>query len=268
MKGYETYAVLKGGEKVIQFSDNSDIVTDKEASAVEVVPKGKKDPIKFIPRGRNNDMMYDIMRKIGTNVTIGSNVEFKNKVVFGDSILVYRKKRDGKTRKIIKEEVLPEEEPEIFEFLENNNFNFIRVELANDLVIFYDAYLEYILSNDPKSPKLVHFPCKGHVLARSMRRPVKVNGMGIQQNGRKEPLKILSPLPCSIDRLLCWILRKGWDLLLMMKETSSSGKIADSFTICVFRRQDVFIIAGPIGGAYLLQDGMISPALFPSSRNL
>ena len=155
MKGYETYAVLKGGEKVIQFSDNSDIVTDKEASAVEVVPKGKKDPIKFIPRGRNNDMMYDIMRKIGTNVTIGSNVEFKNKVVFGDSILVYRKKRDGKTRKIIKEEVLPEEEPEIFEFLENNNFNFIRVELANDLVIFYDAYLEYILSNDPKSPKLV-----------------------------------------------------------------------------------------------------------------
>ena len=44
MKGYETYAVLKGGEKVIQFSDNSDIVTDKEASAVEVVPKGKKDP--------------------------------------------------------------------------------------------------------------------------------------------------------------------------------------------------------------------------------
>ena len=91
MKGYETYAVLKGGEKVIQFSDNSDIVTDKEASAVEVVPKGKKDPIKFIPRGRNNDMMYDIMRKIGTNVTIGSNVEFKNKVVFGDSILVYKK---------------------------------------------------------------------------------------------------------------------------------------------------------------------------------
>ena len=115
MKGYETYAVLKGGEKVIQFSDNSDIVTDKEASAVEVVPKGKKDPIKFIPRGRNNDMMYDIMRKIGTNVTIGSNVEFKNKVVFGDSILVYRKKRDGKTR---------------------------------------------ILSNDPKSPKLVQIKAK------------------------------------------------------------------------------------------------------------
>ena len=215
--------------------------------------------------------MYDIMRKIGTNVTIGSNVEFKNKVVFGDSILVYRKKRDGKTRKIIKEEVLPEEEPEIFEFLENNNFNFIRVELANDLVIFYDAYLEYILSNDPKSPKLVQIKAKrqpAHVLARSMRRPVKVNGMGIQQNGRKEPLKILSPLPCSIDRLLCWILRKGWDLLLMMKETSSSGKDRRFIHNLRISTPGRFIIAGPIGGAYLLQDGMISPALFPSSRNL
>lgn len=35
MKGYETYAVLKGGEKVIQFSDNSDIVTDKEAQPLK-----------------------------------------------------------------------------------------------------------------------------------------------------------------------------------------------------------------------------------------
>ena len=79
-------------------------------------------------------MPYDIMKKIGTNVTIGSNIEFKNKVVFGDSILVYRKYRDPKTRKIVKEEVLPYEQPEIFEFLENNNFNFVRMDLALDLV--------------------------------------------------------------------------------------------------------------------------------------
>ena len=29
MKGYDTYAVLKGGKNVIKFSDNSDIATDK-----------------------------------------------------------------------------------------------------------------------------------------------------------------------------------------------------------------------------------------------
>lgn len=107
-KGYETYAVTKGGKGIIKFSDNSDITTDRETSTVEVVPK-ESGSIKFVPRGRNNNMMYDIMKKIGANVTVGSNVEFKNKVVYGDSVLVYRKYRDKETRKIIKEEVLPEE---------------------------------------------------------------------------------------------------------------------------------------------------------------
>ena len=89
LEGYDTYAVLKGGNNVIKFSDNTDITTDKNTSAIEVTPKGKAAPIKFMQRGRNNNMPYDIMKKIGINVTVGSNIEFKNKVVFGDSILVY-----------------------------------------------------------------------------------------------------------------------------------------------------------------------------------
>ena len=136
MKGYDTYAVLKGGKNIIKFNDNSDITTDKNPSPVEVTPKGKTTAIKWIPRGRNNNMPYDIMKRIGTNVTVGSNIEFKNKVVYGDSILVYRKYRDKESGKILKEEVLPEEQPEIFDFIENNNFNFVRMESANDLVIF------------------------------------------------------------------------------------------------------------------------------------
>lgn len=166
MKGYDTYAVLKGGKNVIKFSDNSDIATDKNTSALEVAPKGKKDPIRWMQRGRNNNMPYDIMKKIGTNVTVGSNIEFKNKVVFGDSLLVYRKYRDAATGKILKEEVLPEEQPEIFDFLENNNFNFIRMELANDLVIFYDAYIEYIFNNDAISPKIVQIKAKESTCSR------------------------------------------------------------------------------------------------------
>ena len=158
-KGYETYAVTKGGKGIIKFSDNSDITTDRETSTVEVVPKGKAAPIKFVPRGRNNNMMYDIMKKIGANVTVGSNVEFKNKVVYGDSVLVYRKYRDKETRKIIKEEVLPEEYPDIFDFIENNDIPFIRMEIANDLVIFYDAYVEYIFNQDTR-PRLVQVKAK------------------------------------------------------------------------------------------------------------
>ena len=215
--------------------------------------------------------MYDIMRKIGTNVTIGSNVEFKNKVVFGDSILVYRKKRDGKTRKIIKEEVLPEEEPEIFEFLENNNFNFIRVELANDLVIFYDAYLEYILSNDPKSPKLVQIKAKEATCSRISEideKTGKSEWHGYSAEWKKGTPEDLVATPLLDRQTPLLDLKKRMGLAPDDEGNLVIGKIADSFTICVFRRQDAFIIVARTGGAYLLQDGMTSPVLFPSSRNL
>lgn len=157
--GYGTYAVLKGGKEIIKFNDNSDIATDKESNAIPVVPKGKSQPIEFVPRGRNNNMMYDIMKKIGHNVTVGSNIEFKNKVIYGDGVMVYRKYRDPNTGKIVKEEVLPEEYPEIFEFIENNDYSLIRHEIANDLAIFYDSYVEYLFdSNNP--PKLVQIKSK------------------------------------------------------------------------------------------------------------
>lgn len=152
--GYETYAVMKGGKNIIKLNDSTDIVTDREAKGVEIVPKGTTVPIKFILRGRNNNMMYDIMKKIGHNVTVGSNIEFKNKVIYGDSVLVYRKHRDPVSKKIVKEEILEDEQPEIFEFIENNNYPFQRMEIANDLAIFYDSYVEYIFDQN-ETPKLV-----------------------------------------------------------------------------------------------------------------
>lgn len=156
--GYETYAILKGKGGMVKLSDSTDIVTDKETNGIPVTVKGRKEPIEFMPRGRNNNMMYEVMRKIGSNVTVGSNIEFKNKVVMGDSILVYRKRRDD-TGKIVKDEVLPSEAPEIFEFLENNDYEQVRQEIANDLTIFYDSYVEYIFDkNDP--PRLVQVKSK------------------------------------------------------------------------------------------------------------
>lgn len=191
--------------------------------------------------------------------------------MFGDSILVYRKKRDGKTRKIIKEEVLPEEEPEIFEFLENNNFNFIRVELANDLVIFYDAYLEYILSNDPKSPKLVQIKAKEATCSRISEideKTGKSEWHGYSAEWKKGTPEDLVATPLLDRQTPLLDLKKRMGLAPDDEGNLVIGKIADSFTICVFRRQDAFIIVARTGGAYLLQDGMTSPVLFPSSRNL
>lgn len=156
--GYTTYAVMKGEKGIVKLNDSTDLVTDRESKGIDIVPKDQKKPIKFIPRGRNNNMMYEIMKKIGHNVTVGSNIEFKNKVIYGDSILVYRKFRD-ENGKIVKEEVLESEYPEIFEFIENNNYPFQRAEIANDLTIFYDSYVEYIFDRNDK-PKLVQVKAK------------------------------------------------------------------------------------------------------------
>lgn len=157
-RGYTPYVVMKGEKSMVKLSDNRDIVTDKEDKGIEFVPKGGKNPIKFMPRGRNNNMPYDVMKRIGTNVTVGSNVEFKTKVIYGDGIQVYRMSRDEQGN-IQKTEVLPSDEPEIFEFLRMNNYNHIRMEIANDLAIFYDSYVEYIFNREDR-PKIVQIKSK------------------------------------------------------------------------------------------------------------
>ena len=147
-EGYHSYGVTKGGKQLVTFADNSDMVTDKEDNNISLQPKnlsGKE--IEFVRRGRNNKLPYDIMKKIAGNVTVSSNIEFKNKIIYGDGVLVYRKYRD-ENGKIVKEEVLPEEQPEIFDFLEDNDYDQVRYELANDLAIFYDSYVKYVFSKE------------------------------------------------------------------------------------------------------------------------
>ena len=153
-QGYLAYAFRQGGESPLKFEDNSDIVTDKDVNPIPVTPKGGKEPIPFVPRGSRNDLPYDILRRTAKNVTVGSNIEFKSKVVYGDGILVYRQVRNEATGKWEKQEVTREDVPEIFDFLELNDFGHVRMELANDLCLFYDAYVEYVFDrNDP--PRLV-----------------------------------------------------------------------------------------------------------------
>ena len=88
---YEGYAVLKGGEVIKLFNDNSDLVTDRDSNAfpVEVSIGGKKKTIDFIRRGRNCDLQRNLLKKIGENITVSANIDHKDKVVFGDGVLVY-----------------------------------------------------------------------------------------------------------------------------------------------------------------------------------
>ena len=153
-QGYLAYACRQGGESPLKFEDNSDIVTDKDVNPIPITPKGGKEPIPFVPRGSRNDLPYDILRRTAKNVTVASNIEFKSKVVYGDGILVYRQGRNGATGKGGRQEVPREDGPQIFDFLELNDFGHVRVELAKDLCLFYDAYVEYVFDrNDP--PRLV-----------------------------------------------------------------------------------------------------------------
>lgn len=154
MAGYETYGVTEGGDALVTFSDNADIIEDKEEDNVDIKPVNVGKDISFVRRGTSNDMIQQVLNKIAGNVTVGANIEFKNKVIIGDGIIVYRKYRDN-SGKIVKEEVLPSEQPEIFDFLENNDYEDIRHAIAADLCIGYDAYVEYIFSRDKEKPKLV-----------------------------------------------------------------------------------------------------------------
>ena len=192
--GYETYAVLRGNKKLVKLMDSTDVVTDKENNSIPVICTNRKDVINFMPRGRNNNMMYDVMRKVGTNVTVGSNIEHKTKVILGDSVQVYRKKRN-EHGKIIKEEVLEDEIPEIFEFMENNDYEQIRMEIADDLAIFNDAYIEYLFDRNGKPPAAASRNLMGIV--------ARANGMDTVPNGIRVRPQMLSPLRCSTARQPC-----------------------------------------------------------------
>ena len=151
--GFEAYAITKGRD-VVKLSDNRDIVTDPDDEGVECTPAGSDNPITWVRRGRNNDLPQRLMKMIFGNVTVGSNVDHKEKIITGDGLLVYRKKRDEVTGKIVSEEVMESEEQEIFDWIRENDYDQVREEIANDLFIFGDAFVQYIF-NQEDTPKLV-----------------------------------------------------------------------------------------------------------------
>lgn len=158
-EGCETYAFVGGGKRhLLRLEDNTDLVTDVKREGVPVKPTNVKQEIKFMPRGRNDNLCYEVMKRIGSNVTVGSNVEHKMKIIVGDGVQVMRKRRNEQG-KIVTEEVLEQEQPDIFAFLADNDYNQLRMELANDLFIFGEAYVEYVFNRE-EHPRLVQLKAK------------------------------------------------------------------------------------------------------------
>ena len=153
---HDRYVVLRGGEILVLTMDTTDVVTDVDVEGVPVnhPDRGSEDPILFVPRGRGNDLPYEVMRSVLKNVTVSANLEFKCAVTYGEGVQVLRRFRT-ESGKIETQEVLPTEEPEVFEWLENNNYNSTLLETINDVRLFGEAYVQYIFSRDEKHPKLV-----------------------------------------------------------------------------------------------------------------
>lgn len=164
------FAYLSGARTIVALAfDSQDIVADRDDVSVDVI-RGKE-VFKFKPRGFDDDMPYNVMKKVLKNVTSAANIEFKTLVGFGEGVKVYKRYRDEATKNIKVTEVLPEEYPEVFEFLENNSVDKFTIELMNDLRIFYDGFVEYVFNKEER-PKIVQV----RVLENSYSRITKVDG--------------------------------------------------------------------------------------------
>jgi hypothetical protein len=93
------------------------------------------------------------MNRVYENISVSSNVDFNAKIAYGDTLMVCKKIR--KENKIEFQELLPSEAPEIFRFIEDNNINRIIQELANDMTVFFDGFVEFIFNKDPYNQKIV-----------------------------------------------------------------------------------------------------------------
>jgi len=162
VEDHTEYAILRGGKAIVLYADTKDMVTDVDRPAMSVeVSSGtqKGQTIEFVPRGGNNNAPLEVMKRVMENVTVGACVEFNTKVAYGDAVMVLRMTRDETTDEIKYKQLLPSEEPEIFSWIEDNEYDRIAEEIANDLVCFYDSYIEYVF-NQEEVPRLVQVNVK------------------------------------------------------------------------------------------------------------
>lgn len=139
-------AYLSGSSSVVLFGDSKEMVGDSNTLYEEITPANrKKNTIAFVKRGSNNKQPVEIMDKIYALSTLGSNIAFNAKMAYGDGVMVVKKKRDEKGNIQI-EEQLYEDCPEVFDFLNNNNYTNTVQEWGNDITVFNEGYCEFVFA--------------------------------------------------------------------------------------------------------------------------
>lgn len=153
-------AFLPGAKAAVVMTEDVGFLEDKKFTATVITPaKGSsvKKEVRFVPFGHQDKLPVRIMKKIADNTIVGSNIEFKANMAYGDGLMVCRRVKNPETQKIELEELTPEEAPEIFQFISDSNYLRVMSELANDLVVFSDSfvYLAFGKRKAGERPKVV-----------------------------------------------------------------------------------------------------------------
>lgn len=154
MRDYDTYCFLEESATLVFKMDTTDTIAGPEQDGKIVYPENLRNhPITFMPRGISDDLPLEIIRKAGSNVTLSSNLDFKTSLCYGEGVQILRRTRDeyGNVRV---DQVLRSEAPDVFSWLEDNDYNRLILQLINDLRLFSDAYVEYIFDRDSTSHRI------------------------------------------------------------------------------------------------------------------
>lgn len=148
---YDNYAYLSNddariGAIVPMGSAASQITEDAPSvSKTTVQPKGKKDDMYFYPWGLNNDMPNDLIKNAFRNITVASNLDFNSRINYGDNAVPVRRQiSDSGELKFTP--LAYNDAPEVFDFLDNNNFSYIQNELSHDISLLNNGFIELILN--------------------------------------------------------------------------------------------------------------------------
>ena len=148
MKIFDNYAILKGAAPalVLEISSTKDITSDASAESKNTVtPENRKTEIDFYPWGANDDMPDQLIKNAFKSYVVASTLDFNAKIGYGETVMPVRRAVD-ESGELKFRPVLKSEYPQIFEFLEDNNFPLIQQELVHDLTLLHNGFVELIMN--------------------------------------------------------------------------------------------------------------------------
>jgi len=149
MKIFENYAILEGDAPalVTEMTNSTGMTKDSGSEkGIPVTPVGHKDSIEFYPWGQNNDLPSKLIDLSYKNNVLASNLDFNARIGYGEPIMPARVKVDEKSGEIKHIPLMRSEAPEIFSFLEENNYSLIQQELSHDLSLLHNGFIELIFN--------------------------------------------------------------------------------------------------------------------------